>query len=130
MAWRPHGHARVNPNHPSAWGDCDRCGMVYNLDALNYQFDWRGPRLANLRIKVCRKCTDVPFEFWRPVILPPDPVARTDPRPEAFDAEMGPTPPVYIPTWDPPPPPPVTALLLDDDGNILVDDSGQPLVAQ
>lgn len=97
MAWRPHGHARVNANQPSAWGDCDRCGMLYNLDDLNYQFDWRGPRLANLRIKVCRRCMDKPFPFWRPVILPPDPVARTDPRPEAFDAEMGPTPAVWSP---------------------------------
>lgn len=98
MAWRPHGHARVDPQRPSAFAVCDACSFLFNLDDLNYQFDWRGPRLANLRLKKCRRCLDKPFEFFRPIILPPDPVARRDPRPEAFDAEMGPTPiPVIVP---------------------------------
>lgn len=132
MAWRYHGHARVNPNNPGAFGVCDRCGMLYNLDDLNYQFDWRGPRLANLRLKVCRRCYDRPFEFFRPVVLPPDPVPRTDPRPEQYAEEVGPTPPQpiylladentegifqqFIKTY-----------LLDDAGNILLDDKGNAL---
>lgn len=99
---RPHGHARVNPSSPSAFGVCDRCGRLFNLSDLTYQFDWRGPRLANLRIKVCRQDLDKPFNFYRPIILPPDPMPVLDPRPEAFDAEMGPTPPV----WSPLPPAP------------------------
>lgn len=63
--------------------------MLYNLDNLSYQMEWRGPRLASTGAKVCRHCTDKPFAHNRPVILPPDPAARRDPRPEDFDAEMG-----------------------------------------
>ncbi len=96
MAWRPHGHARVDPSHPAAFGVCDRCGRLFNLDDLHFQFDYRGPQLANLQLRVCRQDLDRPFNFFRPVILPPDPVPRLQPRPEAYDAENNddrPTPP-------------------------------------
>src|SRR4051812_49276819 len=93
---RPHGHARVDPLSPSAFGVCDKCGRLFNLDDLVYQHDWRGSRLANLRIKVCRQDFDKPFPFFRPIILPPDPEPRDDPRQEDFDAEMGPEP---TPQW-------------------------------
>jgi hypothetical protein len=101
--------------------------MLYNLDDLNYQFDWRGPRLANLRLRVCRRCTDKPFEFWRPVILPPDPSPRIDPRPEDFDAEMGPMPPVWSPAYMLPQPIYITSE--GDTPFILTDDDGVPLTA-
>lgn len=84
MSWRPHGRATVNPSAPSAFGVCDRCAFLYNLSDLSWQWDWRGPRLANLRILVCTPCYDRAQEQLRPVILPPDPVSRANPRPEPF----------------------------------------------
>ncbi len=84
MSWRFHGRATVNPQSPSAFGVCDRCGCWYNLDTLAWQFEWRGPRLMNLRILVCPPCKDVPQEQLRPIVIPPDPVPRANPRPEDF----------------------------------------------
>jgi len=98
MAWRYHGHARVDPQRPEAFGVCDRCGRLFNLNDLLWQFDWRGPRLANLRIRVCRQDLDKPFIFFRPIILPPDPVPVRDPRPEAYAAEDNDTRPTPPPT--------------------------------
>ena len=88
--------------NPRAFGVCDRCGLWYNLEELQWQFDWRGPKLQNLRIRVCRPCTDKPFEFYRPVILPPEPVSVPNPRPENFAADDGPPPTqIYPPTPTP-----------------------------
>lgn len=87
MPWRPHGHARVDPQSPSAFGVCDRCGFLYNLDDLRFQFAWRGPRLMNIRLLVCEPCYDKPTEQRRPIVLPPDPVPRTNPRPEGYASE-------------------------------------------
>lgn len=84
MSWRYHGKAKLNPNAPSAWGRCDRCSFWYLLSELNYQMEWRGARLMNIRLRVCPKCTDRPYIFNRPLILPPDPVPKADPRPENF----------------------------------------------
>jgi len=95
---------------------CDRCGFWYLLDDLHYQMEWRGPRLMNIRLRVCQKCYDVPFIFNRPLVIPPDPVPRYDPRPENFtQADEGtfPLPPLPWPVQqngpgDPnAPPPPV-----------------------
>ncbi len=78
------GRARVDPRHPSAFGVCDRCGFWWNLDELRYQFDWRGPRLQNLRLRVCPPCTDKPSIWLKPIVYPPDPVPRMDPRVQSF----------------------------------------------
>ena len=87
MAWRFHGHARVNPSAPSAFGVCARCQFLYNLDDLIFQYDWRGPRLQNLYFRVCKPCCDKPQEQLRPIILPPDPVPRYFPQVENYAAE-------------------------------------------
>ena len=67
----------------------------FNLSDLLYQHEWRGSRLMNIRLRVCARCLDKPFIFNRPLILPPDPVPKSDPRPENFEiADNGsPTPP-------------------------------------
>ena len=80
-------HARVNPNAPEAWGVCDRCGMVHNLVNLAWQYDWRGNQLMNIRLLVCTRCTDKPFEHNRPIVLPPDPPPKLNARPEQYDIE-------------------------------------------
>lgn len=87
MAWRPHGRARVDSSKPQAWATCDRCSLLYNLVDLSYQYQWAGTDLINVGIKVCETCYDVPSEFLRTIILPPDPLPVDQPRPEpyAFD---------------------------------------------
>jgi len=80
MAWNFRAYAKVNPQKPEAAGICDRCGVRWSLNALQWQFEWRGPRLMNTRFRVCPKCLDVPDEHLRPIITPPDPVPVKDPR--------------------------------------------------
>lgn len=90
MAWRFHGRARVDPQNPRAFGVCDRCGMYWNLEKLNFQFDWRGNRLQNLEIRVCQRCMDVPQEQYRPIIVPPDPMPVYMPRPDTYASQQMP----------------------------------------
>ena len=85
MAWRPHGHARVNSRRPEAAGICDRCGRLFTHATLRWQYDWRSERLQNLRILVCDNgCYDEPQEQLRARILSPDPVPIFNARPEPF----------------------------------------------
>ena len=89
---RPHGRAQVSQNAPRALAVCDRCGFMYNLDNLQWQWDWQqGPRLFNLRILVCPTCLDVPQESGRTIVLPPDPIPVHNPRPENYVAADNPT---------------------------------------
>lgn len=81
MPWRYHGRAQVDPINPHAFAICDRCGFLYNHVDLNWQFQWIGPQLQNLRILVCRTCMDDPQEQLRTIILPPDPLPIWNSRP-------------------------------------------------
>lgn len=83
MAWRPHGRAQVDPDNPRAWATCDRCSMLYNLNRLHWQSQWAGHSLINLRLLVCDTCLDVPAQFLRTPVLPPDP-------PPVFNARVEP----------------------------------------
>lgn len=79
------GHARVNERNPQAHAICDRCGFRYNLVDLIWQFDWRGPKMQNLRVLVCQSCLDQPQQNGqRTIILPPDPVPVQYARPEMY----------------------------------------------
>lgn len=78
---RPGGRARVDPQAPSAFGLCDRCGFQYNLVDLHNQHEWAGNKLINLRVRVCDRCTDEPQAQLRTPHLPPDPEPVLDPRP-------------------------------------------------
>jgi len=70
---RPHGRASVSSRNPRAFGICDRCGFLYNHHKLQWQFDYRGAALMNIRILVCETCLDVPQNQLRNIILPADP---------------------------------------------------------
>jgi hypothetical protein len=85
MAYRPHGRASVDAENPRAFGRCDRCGFIYNLGSLRFQFDFRGPRLTNLRFLVCQTCYDKPQPQLKPIILTEDPVPVANPRPEDYN---------------------------------------------
>lgn len=88
---RPHGHAQISARAPRALAICQRCGFMFNLDDLQWQWDWQqGPRLKNLRYKVCRTCLDKPQENGRTVVLPPDPVPVMYPLPENYVAADNP----------------------------------------
>ena len=77
----------MDPTSPKGWATCDRCGCNTNLYRLQYQYQWAGFDLINLRLRVCPTCMDVPSQQLRTIIIPPDPVPLIDPRPEpyAFD---------------------------------------------
>ena len=85
---RPHPkNAQVDPSNPRAWGTCDRCGFIWNLYRLDYQFEWQGPELQNTRYRVCPICEDVPFQHNRPIVVPLDPEPVADPRPQQYAVE-------------------------------------------
>lgn len=84
MAWRPHGRAQVDAGSPRAFGICDRCGFLYNLNQLKFQYDWRGKTLSNTQLRVCNPCYDKPADFLKPIRLPPDPPPVNQPRVENY----------------------------------------------
>ncbi|HVT27664.1 MAG TPA: hypothetical protein VHE81_06560 [Lacipirellulaceae bacterium] len=84
MPWRPHGRAEVDPRQPEAFGVCDRCGCLYNLDRLHWQYQFAGVGLVNLNLLVCRPCLDVPQPQLTATILPPDPDPIFNARPEYY----------------------------------------------
>ena len=87
MAWRYHGRASVDPENPQAFGVSDRSGRWVNFRDLRWQFDWRGPRLMNLRILVPVEELDKPQSQLRPKPVPPDPVPILNARPEPFSQD-------------------------------------------
>lgn len=88
---RPHGRAQISERAPRALGICQRCGFMYNLDRLQWQLDWQqGPRLKNIRIRVCPTCLDVPQENGRTIVLPPDPRPVPFALPEDYAAADNP----------------------------------------
>lgn len=91
MPWRPHNKADLQ----SAWATCDRCGCNTNLRKLQWQYQYAGIGLINIRLKVCNTCLDKPSEFLKTIILPADPVPVDQPRPEpyALDENAGAAPP-------------------------------------
>src|SRR5215475_13454291 len=84
----------VSRRNPRALAICDRCGFRFNHDELQWQFQWAGPRLQNLRILVCRSCLDIPQEQLRTIVLPPDPVPIQNPRPEDYVSANNPNSPI------------------------------------
>lgn len=84
MAWRFTGNVVVDVTAPEAAGRCERCGFWFNLDQLQFQYEWQGAQLMSTGHRVCPTCLDVPYQFDRPLILPPDPVPVWQPREEDF----------------------------------------------
>ena len=82
-----HGRATINPSAPEALGICDRCGFLYNLRSLRYQWDYAGSGMVNRQLRVCNRCYDTPNEQLRTIILPPDPMPVRGARIEPFDVD-------------------------------------------
>jgi hypothetical protein len=80
------GRARTNPSAPQAHAICDRCGCRYNFVDLQWQMEWRGATLQNIRILVCRTCLDRPQENIRSIVVPADPMPIINARVQDFAA--------------------------------------------
>lgn len=105
MGFPQSSRAYADISKPLPWAVCDRCGFRYMHYNLNWQYDWRGNQLQNLRILVDHHCEDVPFEQNRPIIIGPDPVPVRDPRPGYAASQQGFTPvftPLEIVSDEPP----------------------------
>lgn len=87
---RPHGRASISQDKPRALAICQRCGFMYNRDNLQWQYQYGGMGLINLRILVCESCRDTPQIQLRTVLLPPDPVPISFPVPEVYTATDNP----------------------------------------
>lgn len=81
---RAHGRAQISRTNPRALAICDRCQQTVNHDILQWQLQWRGPRMQNIRLLVCPQCYDVPQEQLRTIVLPVDPVTIQNSRPENY----------------------------------------------
>ena len=115
---------------PEPWAFCDRCNFRLMHHDLRWQFDYRGPKLANLRILVCKRCEDEPYNFNRPILVGPDPVPVKDPRPGYLAQQAGPPPPPFFPFQIQPVPPGRFKFLTDDLGEVITDDLGQPIMIE
>lgn len=111
MAYRYHGRAEVNSQRPRAFGICDRCGFLYNLNKLRWQYDFAGPVLQNLRFLVCDICYDKAQEQKKPVLLPPDPLPVANARIMSYKVAE-------------------TDWRITQDGNLRITEDGDPRVIQ
>jgi len=91
----PKGHARVDPQHPQAFGICDMCGFQYLRRDLYAQMKWMGNKLMWTGHLHCPTCLDVPNPTIRPIRLPADPPPVLNPRPEKHGPDK--TTPPYKP---------------------------------
>ena len=82
------GRARISQTRPEAKGVCDRCGFLFSLADLKYQFQWAGPTLTNLQLKVCCDCLDSPQVQFKSFVIPPDPLPVLNPRIEYYGVEV------------------------------------------
>lgn len=78
------GRARVNSQSPSAAGQCDRCGFLYNHSHLRWQMDYSGAGIYNKRILVCEMCYDTPQQQLKVIVIPPDPMPIINARPPDY----------------------------------------------
>lgn len=87
MAYRWHPKsAEVDPDNPRAWGTCDRCGRIFNLHRLQFQYAYQGSTTPqNTGFLVCDEgCLDPLNAQDTPYILPPDPPPIYNARPENY----------------------------------------------
>jgi len=113
MAYRYRGRFfQVDTDNLSAEGICDRCGFRFNLKDLAWQYSFQGSfSLQNTRILTCQRgtCNDPPNPQDAAYILPPDPVPVLNGRPEPYAIDE-------------------TSWLSTQDGNVITDESGNPIL--
>lgn len=108
--WHPK-LAEVDPDNPSAWATCSRCGFVTNLYKMVWQWDYRGtPAPINTRVLTCGRpqCLDVPQPQNSPLILGPDPEPIFNARPASYFLDEA--------SW-----------LITEDGEVITTEDGEGL---
>lgn len=125
------GRARISASNPQAAGQCDRCGLIYTFRSLQWQFDWRGAALQNLRILVCRDCLDTPQPQLRAIVVPADPTPIINARVTDYVAaetnySTTSAPTVYDPVTGIPIPS-TTRLVTEDGQYSTMQATGEPL---
>jgi hypothetical protein len=75
------GRTRLDPKRPQAVGECDRCGFVWNLCDLAYQYEWAGAQLIKTNLLVCVDCMDLPSVAKKAIVVPPDGLPVLNARP-------------------------------------------------
>jgi hypothetical protein len=68
----------------AAWSTDDQSGFITNQKKLNWQFQWAGTQLINLRLLVHQDFLDTPQEQLRTILIPPDPPPLFNARPEPY----------------------------------------------
>jgi hypothetical protein len=94
-SFAPRGHAKLDPQHPSAFAICERCGFQYLHRDLKWDTQYRGREIRRTGYLVCPTCTDIPNPTLRPIVVPADPPPILNPRSET--QEVPPTTPPYKP---------------------------------
>jgi len=124
------GRARTSATSPQAHAICDRCGFRYNFVDLQWQYDWRGAALQNLRLLVCKDCLDTPQEQLWAIVVPADPTPIMQARVQDFvSAETDDLTANYAKVTDPTtgiPIPSTTGLLTQNSQNITTQPIGSP----
>jgi hypothetical protein len=70
----------IDPQNPSALGQCDDTDFTFNHKDLVKQMDWRGNNLVWTGLLVGKPYLDVPQEQNRPPLVKADPRPVTNPR--------------------------------------------------
>ena len=91
--WRYHSKLRVDAYNPAGRGTCDRCSQIRNHSDLIWEMEYRGNSLMRTGFLVCSHCLDVPYQGWRPILLPADPVPLLNVRTEPLLIEENSTAP-------------------------------------
>lgn len=78
------GRTKIDARSPTASGQCDRCGFLYNHSHLRWQLDYSGAGLYNKRILVCEHCYDTPQQQLKVIVIPPDPLPVLNARPPDY----------------------------------------------
>lgn len=99
----------VSSRAPTAAAICDRCQRETNHYKLSKQMDYRGGKLVDTGLLVCRQCLDVPNPQFARRFIEPDPTPIIDPRPQRF---------IY-PDY-----------LLSEDGLFILDETGLPILVE
>lgn len=110
MAYRWHPkNAEVDADSPRGWGTCDRCGLIWNLHRLQFQYAYLGsPSPQNTNFLVCDSCLDPLNPQDMPYILAPDPVPLFNARPEPYALDES--------SW-----------LATQDGDVITTQDGEPI---
>lgn len=124
------GRAYTDPRNPNAKAVCDIGGEWRLRRDLKSQMEWSGTALVWNGLLVCSEHYDRPQEQLRAIRLPADPVPIINPRPENFQAANMPLGFTQYSMWPDGQPLPYGVELTDGNGNLILTDTGQPILLE